>query len=65
MVADKKRAFAWLGFFGETPLARRRALWGMALVAPNVLGLMFFFGVPVIIAFLTSLQEWNAVTPPS
>ena len=37
----------------------------MALVAPNVLGLMFFFGVPVIIAFLTSLQEWNAITPPT
>jgi multiple sugar transport system permease protein len=65
VVADKKRTVAWSSVLGQTPLARRRALWGIALVAPNVLGLMFFFGVPVIIAFLTSLQEWNAITPPT
>ncbi|MBE2267983.1 MAG: sugar ABC transporter permease, partial [Anaerolinea sp.] len=50
--------------FGKTPLSRRRAYWGMALVAPNVLGLAFFFGIPVLMAFLTSLQEWNALQPP-
>jgi multiple sugar transport system permease protein len=49
---------------GSTPLSRRRALWGLALVAPNVLGLMVFFGVPVGIAFFTSLQSWNALRPP-
>jgi multiple sugar transport system permease protein len=49
---------------GSTPLSRRRALWGLALVAPNVLGLMFFFGVPVGMAFFTSLQSWNALRPP-
>jgi multiple sugar transport system permease protein len=52
-------------FLGHTPLVRRRALWGIALVAPNVLGLMFFFGLPVLAAFATSLQEWNALKPPS
>jgi multiple sugar transport system permease protein len=36
----------------------------MALVAPNVLGLLFFFGVPVLMAFATSLQRWNALQPP-
>ena len=36
----------------------------MALVAPNVLGLMFFFGLPVLMAFFTSFQQWNALTPP-
>lgn len=36
----------------------------MALVAPNVLGLMFFFGIPVLMAFFTSFQEWNALRPP-
>jgi len=35
----------------------------MALVAPNVLGLMFFFGVPVLMAFSTAFQRWNALTP--
>jgi len=49
---------------GRTPLARRRAMWGIALVAPNVLGLLFFFGVPVLMAFFTSLQRWNALSPP-
>jgi multiple sugar transport system permease protein len=53
----------FLNLFGRTPLARRRAWWGMALVAPNVLGLMFFFGLPVLSSFVTSFQEWNAITP--
>jgi multiple sugar transport system permease protein len=52
-----------LNFFGRTPLSRRKAFWGMALVAPNVLGLLFFFGLPVLMAFSTSLQEWNGIKP--
>ncbi|MDX2138296.1 MAG: sugar ABC transporter permease [Chloroflexota bacterium] len=57
------RAWRWLG---ATPMARRRALWGIALVAPNVLGLLFFFGIPVVMAFVTSLTEWSgfANRPP-
>ena len=39
--------------FGRTPLSRRRALWGLALVAPNTLGLLFFFGIPVLLSFYT------------
>ncbi|MCZ2098685.1 MAG: sugar ABC transporter permease [Anaerolineae bacterium] len=53
-----------LKWLGPTPLTRRKALWGMALIAPNVLGLMFFFGIPVLMAFFTSFQEWNALRPP-
>lgn len=49
---------------GPTPLSRRKALWGMALVAPNVLGLFFFFGIPVLMAFWTSFQSWNGIKPP-
>lgn len=52
-----------LKLLGPTPLSRRNALWGIALVTPNVAGLMFFFGIPVLMAFRTSLQEWNAITP--
>lgn len=55
---------AILNWLGPTPLSRRKALWGMALVAPNVLGLMFFFGIPVLMAFGTSFNEWNAIKPP-
>ncbi len=54
----------FLNWLGPTPLTRRKALWGMALVAPNVLGLMFFFGIPVLMAFFTSFQKWNALRPP-
>jgi multiple sugar transport system permease protein len=52
-----------LRFLGPTPLSRRKAFWGMALVAPNVLGLFFFFGVPVLMAFWTSFQQWNGIKP--
>lgn len=54
---------AFLKVFGPTPLSRRKAFWGMVLVAPNVLGLFFFFGIPVLMAFATSFQEWNAIKP--
>lgn len=54
------RPVSWLG---PTPLSRRKALWGLALIAPNTLGLFFFFGIPVLMAFSTSLQEWNAIKP--
>ena len=54
------RPLSWLG---PTPLSRRKALWGLALIAPNTLGLFFFFGIPVLMAFSTSLQEWNAIKP--
>ncbi len=53
-----------LTLLGPTPLSRRKALWGLALVAPNVLGLLFFFGLPVLMAFWTSLQDWNGIKPP-
>lgn len=55
---------SFLNFFGRTPLSRRKAFWGLALVAPNILGLFFFFGMPVLVAFATSLNEWNALSPP-
>lgn len=53
-----------INVLGPTPLSRRKALWGLALIAPNTLGLFFFFGIPVLIAFWTSLQEWNGIKPP-
>jgi multiple sugar transport system permease protein len=49
---------------GKTPLTRRRALWGLALIAPNTLGLLFFFGIPVLLSFYTSFQQWNGIKPP-
>jgi multiple sugar transport system permease protein len=53
-----------LNWLGKTPRSRRRALWGIALILPNTLGLFVFFGIPVLIAFGVSLVEWNAIRPP-
>jgi multiple sugar transport system permease protein len=55
---------AVLSLLGPTPLSRRKALWGLALIAPNTLGLLFFFGLPVLMAFRISLQTWNGIKPP-
>jgi multiple sugar transport system permease protein len=55
---------ALLTLLGPTPLSRRKALWGLALIAPNTLGLLFFFGLPVLMAFWTALQKWNGIKPP-
>lgn len=49
---------------GATPMARRRALWGLALIAPNTLGLLIFFGLPLILTFGTAFQEWNGIKAP-
>jgi multiple sugar transport system permease protein len=54
---------SWLNIFGRTPLSRRKAYWGIALILPNTLGLFFFFGLPVLVAFGTSFNEWNAIKP--
>ena len=54
---------AILNWLGTTPRARRRALWGIALILPNTLGLFIFFGLPVLIAFGVSLFDWNAIQP--
>lgn len=48
---------------GKTPLARRQALWGLALIAPNTIGLFFFFGLPILASFATSFYQWNAFKP--
>lgn len=55
---------ALLNFFGHTPLARRKAFWGLALIAPNTIGLIVFFGIPVLIAFGLSFYQWNGIRPP-
>lgn len=54
---------SFLHLFGKTPLSRRRALWGIALILPNTFGLFFFFGYPILRAFLTSFYQWNAFKP--
>ncbi len=53
-----------INILGHTPRERRQALWGLALIAPNTLGLLFFFGIPVLLSFYTSFQQWNGIKPP-
>lgn len=47
----------------KTPLARRKALWGLALIAPNTIGLFYFFGYPILQSFITAFYDWNAFKP--
>lgn len=56
--------FSFKNILGKTPLSRRRALWGLALIAPNTLGLLFFFGIPVVLSFITAFHEWNGIKAP-
>ncbi|MBE2184358.1 MAG: sugar ABC transporter permease [Anaerolineae bacterium] len=53
-----------LNIFGRTPRARRKAFWGLALIAPNTIGLLVFFGIPVLVAFGLSFFEWNGIRAP-
>ncbi len=55
---------ALLNIFGRTPRARRKAFWGLALIAPNTIGLLVFFGIPVLVAFGLSFFEWNGIRAP-
>jgi multiple sugar transport system permease protein len=61
--ARPRSASRWT-WLGSTPRARRRALWGIALVAPNTLGLLLFFGIPILMAFGLSVFEWNGIRAP-
>lgn len=54
----------YMRWLGRTPRARRKALWGLALILPNTLGLGFFFGLPVLIAFGLAFTEYNIMRPP-
>lgn len=55
---------SFLNLFGKTPLTRRRALWGLLLIAPNTIGLFLFFGWPILQSFRISFYEWNAFNTP-
>jgi ABC-type sugar transport system permease subunit len=42
---------------------RRTALFAYAMLAPDVLGLLVFIFLPIIMAFIVSLNSWDALSP--
>lgn len=44
--------------------AAREAMWGYALVAPLLLGMLIFFYLPLGASFLIGFTKWDVLTPP-
>ncbi|MDR2079514.1 MAG: hypothetical protein LBP74_07335, partial [Treponema sp.] len=42
---------------------RRTAFFAYAMLAPDVLGLLVFVFLPIIMAFIVSLNSWDALSP--
>ncbi len=45
-------------------LATRQAVWGYTLIAPMLLGMLFFFYLPLGASFLIGFTKWDVLTPP-
>lgn len=60
-----ERSAASKGVSARRSVARRRALAGMAFVAPAVLFLIVFALGPFLFTIYVSLHEWNMLTPVS
>lgn len=46
-------------------LSRREALYGYLFILPNTLGLVVFFILPVLAAFVLGFVNWDLVQPPT
>jgi len=65
-VVTKKK----IGFFdrlvgAETPSQRKRALWGYVYALPWILGLIIFWGGPILASFYFSFTEYAVIGSPS
>lgn len=63
ITSDQPKSRDFWRFLGKTPRARRKALWGLALILPNTLGLAIFYGIPVLMSFGVSFTDWNLLSP--
>ncbi len=57
------RGRGWFGARGS--LARREALWGYALIAPWVIGLLIFWVGPLLAAFYFSFTDYPILSAPT
>ena len=57
------RGRGWLGARGS--LARREALWGLALISPWVIGLRIFWVGPLLAAFYFSFTDYPILSAPT
>ncbi|MCL6509291.1 MAG: hypothetical protein K6U78_01240 [Anaerolineae bacterium] len=48
----------------QTAVQTHRALWGYLFVLPWVLGLIFFFGGPILASLYFGFTEYSILSPP-
>ena len=69
MTADVKRSAApnafWLTrHYNRLSLKRRRTLMGYVFIMPFILGFLFWFLIPAVVAGNLTLHRWNLISPP-
>ena len=50
--------------YNRLSLKRRRTLMGYVFITPFILGFVFWFLVPAVVAAYLTLQRWNLISPP-
>lgn len=66
-VTKQKSFFESLAFFrwyNGLSLKRRRMILGYMFIMPFILGFIFWFLIPAVVAANLTLQKWNLITPP-
>jgi multiple sugar transport system permease protein len=48
----------------QMSLGRRRTLWGYLFIMPFILGFLFWFLIPALVAAYLAFQSWNLISPP-
>jgi multiple sugar transport system permease protein len=48
----------------QMSLGRRRTVWGYIFIMPFILGFIFWFLIPALVAAYLAFQSWNLLTPP-
>ena len=48
----------------ELTLGRRKLFWGYLFITPFILGFIFWFLAPALVAAYLAFQEWNLISPP-
>lgn len=53
-----------LGWFSSLPSAKRRTITGYLFIMPFILGFLFWFLTPALIAVWLTFTDWNLIRPP-
>ncbi|HLV35694.1 MAG TPA: sugar ABC transporter permease, partial [Spirillospora sp.] len=45
-------------------LSRKRTIWGYFFIMPFILGFLFWFLIPAVVAAYLTFHSWNLINPP-